>query len=646
MSTAISRRTMLMTSAAVLAAGFTPGVVCAADEMPDLATLAARLADIRALREVKRLQHAWGHFAGAGQWRDMAALFAADGIYDAPPAHAEGRAAIEAHLRETMGGGGDGLAADRLNIRLFLSPVITIAADGRTAKGRWHEVAMTAEAGKTEAWAGGIHENDYVLTGDGWRIAAMRYHPEFAGPYAGGWHNISDTTPLVPYHYTPDEAGTPIVRDRRAEGDIPPLAMLEAEADILLAASAAQNLQAAFGFYLDRGMWDDIVDLFGEGGEIDIAGVGRYRGAEGVRRALTDRFGEAGLSKGELNDRPQLMPVVTVAPDGQSATVRSIEIGMTGQHGGESFWSSAIQEFRCVRSAGGVWTIAALRRTPRMRADFAKGWADPLPVRGGGHPDAASALPAAAYPKAPPPHADIAPRLAPPAVAHAPSSDAAGLARKLRIAEAFDAAENVCDAYGYYIDEFRWNDTADLFSRAGWKELSYIGTYIGRERVRASMINRYGNRGRSSAFLAIHQKTQPYVTPSADGRRANIRLRLWQFNSQNEGTGSWISGIYENQVVLEDGVWRIAGMDLDYVWLADCVGGWAAIEPGSAARFKPDPASIAKYPPDGPLRGAVFAPYPEIAPMGFHFVNPVSGRRPAVVLPWSDGRRFPAKEEK
>src|SRR3546814_14396917 len=119
------------------------------------------------------------------------------------------------------------------------------------------------------------------------------------------------------------------------------------------------------------------------------------------------------------------------------------------------------------------------------------------------------------------------------------------------------------------------------------------------------MINRYGNRGRSSAFLAIHQKTQPYVTPSDDGRRANIRLRLWQFNSTNEGTGSWISGIYENQVVLEDGVWRIAGMDLDYVWLADCVGGWAAIKAGSAERFKPDPASIDQYPPDAPRPGPV-----------------------------------------
>jgi len=645
----LSRRAVLMTSGAALTAGYVFGARAWAAGASDPAVLAARLADIRAVREIKRLQHSWGHFAEAGQWADMAALFAADGIYDVPPAHVQGRAAIEAHLRESMGQGRDGLAPDRLNIRLFLSPVINVAADGRTARGRWHEVVMTGEAGKAAGWAGGIHENDYVLTAGGWRIAAMRFHPEFAGPYEGGWHNVSEHTPLVPYHYTPDEAGTPIPRGRRVDGEVPPLAEMEAETDLLLAASAAQNLQAAYGFYLDRKMWDDVVDLFGDGGEINIAGAGRYTGRQGVRRALVERFGEAGLSTGELNDHPQLMPVVTVSADGQSATVRNIEIGMTGRHGGASYWSVAIQQFHCVRSGDGVWTIASLHRVPRMRCDFTKGWAVPLPaqqpVEGGAHPDAPSSLAEAAYPDAPAPHADIAPRLAPPATI-AKSSSADDLARKLRMAEVFDAAENICDAYGYYIDEFRWNDTADLFSQNGWKELSYIGTYIGRERVRQSMINRYGNGGRSSDFLAIHQKTQPYVTPSDDGRRANIRLRLWQFNSANKGTGSWIAGIYENQVVLEDGIWRIAGMDLDYVWLANCVGGWAAIEPGSSQRFKPDPQSIRRYPPDGPLRGSVFAPYPEIAPMGFHFVNPVNGRRPAVFLPWSNGRRFPAKKEK
>jgi hypothetical protein len=80
-------------------------------------------------------------------------------------------------------------------------------------------------------------------------------------------------------------------------------------------------------------------------------------------------------------------------------------------------------------------------------------------------------------------------------------------------------------------------------------------------------------------------------------------------------------------------------MDLDYVWLGDYTAGWAGIEPGASQRYKPRPEDVAKYPPDAPLRGVTFAPFPEVAPMGFHFANPVSGRRPATMLAWSDGRR-------
>ena len=47
----------------------------------------------------------------------------------------------------------------------------------------------------------------------------------------------------------------------------------------------------------------------------------------------------------------------------------------------------------------------------------------------------------------------------------------------------------------------------------------------------------------------------------------------------------------------------------------------------------------ARFRIDAPLRGQVFAPYPRVAPMGFHFANPVSGREPPLRLTWSDGHR-------
>jgi hypothetical protein len=628
-----TRRAMLLAGGAAVLAGCVGGTLATAPV--GAAGLTARLEDISSIREIKRLQHLWGHYADAGQWGEMAALFGPEGVWTDGSRTVSGQGAIGAFLRETMGGGAEGLAADRLNLRLFLTPVITLAADGMSARGRWHEVAMTGGAGSSADWAGGIHVIDYVRADGGWRIARMHYRPQFAGSYEDGWRSVASLVPKVPYHYTPDQAGTPVPRGRIA-ANAPGGGDLAAGAELLMAASTAQNLMAAYGFYLDRQMHGDIADLFTSDGTIDIAGIGRWLGREGVLAALRT-FGEPELDAGELNDRPQLMPVVTVAPDGRSASLRNVEIGMTGRHRGETFWSAAVQEFDFALGADGTWRIAALRRYPRMRAAYADGWQSPLPaaVASPTGAPAASGLAQANYPERGAPRVDVAPALHE-APTFAGNGDAATL---LARAEAFDGAENVSNAYGYYIDEFDWDGTADLFSSDGWKELSYIGTYIGRERVRGSLFGRYGDRGRTGPNMAIHQKTQPYVTPSADGTKANIRLRLFQFNSARETPGSWISGIYENQAVLENGVWKIHGMDLDYVWLGDYAAGWAGIEPGASQRYKPRPEDVAKYPPDAPLRGVIFAPFPEVAPMGFHFTNPVSGRRPATMLAWSDGRR-------
>jgi hypothetical protein len=86
-------------------------------------------------------------------------------------------------------------------------------------------------------------------------------------------------------------------------------------------------------------------------------------------------------------------------------------------------------------------------------------------------------------------------------------------------------------------------------------------------------------------------------------------------------------------------VWKIAGMDLDYVFLADYKAGWTGIDPAASSRFAPPPDQLAKFHIDAPLRGETFAPYPRIAPMGFHYANPVSGREPPLKLPWLEPGR-------
>jgi hypothetical protein len=201
--------------------------------------------------------------------------------------------------------------------------------------------------------------------------------------------------------------------------------------------------------------------------------------------------------------------------------------------------------------------------------------------------------------------------------------------RSIDRSKAYHASENLASAYGFYIDEFAWDETANIFSRDGWKELSYVGTYVGRERIRQSLKRRYPN-GKSPDFLTVHQIVQPVIHVSADARSAKIRARLFQLGGPEKGEGSWISGIYENTSLDEGGTWKLSGMDLDYVWTAPSRGGWVRVTTPPAA---PPVAMAREFPPDRPLRGSIAAPFPKVHTVPFHYKNPVSGRAPSVLLP-------------
>ena len=617
--------------------------------------LASRVEGEEAIRAVKSLQHAYSHYAESGQWDDIAKLFSADAVSIEKNQTRTGRAEILRHLIESSGSGKSSLSTGQLNTVLFLAPVITLNPDGKLAKGRWHVMAMRGKYGATATWAGGIYENEYARENGVWKITKEHYFPQYAGPYETGWRNVLSETgaqpALVPYHYTPDRVGTPIpdfapsqaVATGTLAQKAASLASLESRVRHLNDVSAVLNLQSAYGFYVDRKMWDDATDLFATNGTMELEQQGVFVGAKSIRRAF-DQFGPQGLQEGQVNDQLQLDPIVTIAADGRSARARGIQLGMTGVNNVGAQWSTSIFENTYVKD-GDAWKIASMHIYPRMKTDYAKGWAkDAQPALTASKDFPAdrpptkkfSVFPSVFVPEIQFPHPVVAARPAGKS-ASPPRTDAeletrlAEAERKLAVAEAFDAAENVSDAYGYYIDEFVWHDTSDLFAANGRKELSYIGTFIGRERIRKSMIVRYGNGGRRGVTMAIHQKTQPYVTVAPDGQSARIRLRLFQVNSQSEGDGSYIAGLYENQVIREDGVWKIGAMDLDYTWTTGYKAGWANVKADDARRFAP--TTPFSYPPDGPLRGATYAPFPKIDSVAFHFRNPVSGREPPVFLP-------------
>jgi hypothetical protein len=656
---------------------------------PELSAEAGRIARLEALIErveaisaIKRLQHAYGHYAELGLWHDFADLFADSGIGH----YAQGsldREGIRALFLKEVGGGSLGLADGRIYPHISMQPVVTLAEDGQSGKGRWHIMAMLGGYGRSASsasWAGGVYENQYVRENGVWKFKEVRYLPQYSGRYEDpGWKATNEP---APFHFDASRVGKPIM-DLPAPAPSPTgpptlpalgsrMADLAARAQRLNDEIEVTNLQHAYGYYVDRKMWDDVAELFASDGTMELGLSGVYAGRTSIRRGL-NAFGPAGLAEGEINDHIHLQTIVTVLPDGRTARARGTEIGMTGPptpHGfgeagatrGGALWSQSIYENEYVKQ-GGVWKIKAMRVYPRFIVDAEKGWAkDAQPAPGPSRefpPDRPPTETYEIYPRfhiapfhfdhpvtgRPPqyPEGTKTPAATASPVASAfrrtspvPVKTAAALAtllasteRSVERSRAYHASENLATAYGYYIDEFAWDQTADIFSKDGWKELSYVGTYVGRERIRQSLKLRYPN-GKSPNFLTLHQVVQPVIHVSADARSAKIRARLFQLGGPAGGEGTWISGIYENTAVDENGTWKLSGMDLDYVWSAPSRGGWVRVKTPPTA---PQVAMAKTFPPDRPLRGSIAAPFPTVYAVPFHYKNPVSGRVPAVMLP-------------
>jgi len=622
-----------------------------------------------AIRAVKRLQCAYGHYAEFGLWDDLADLFASDGIGHYPAGDLK-KEEIRRLFLHDIGGGKLGLPEGLPYPHIMLQPVITIAPDGKSAKGRWRVFTMLGFYGKNANWAGGVYENEYVLEDGVWKIKDLHFYLQYSGSYEQtGWTIAKGD---IPMHYTPDLAGSPVPEDNEPVGLVTlpdEKTLIHRLRDLLRRAQRlndqqkVENLQHIYGYYVDRKMWDDVADLFSDEGTMEIGLGGVYVGRKSIRHAL-EQFGPQGLSEGELNDHLQLQTLTNISPDGLRARARGSELIMSGKYGASGEWGLGVFENEYVKQDG-IWRIQSMHIYPIMRADYDKGWAkDAKPARGINKEFPPDRSPTATY--------EIFPKFYIPKfhydnpVTGLPSSYPEGtilsggfsgskaavsseagpdtnevtitdmekiaeeVKRLIRRSIGYDTCENLTSAYGYYIDDFMWDDFADLFALDGWREAPFVGVYVGRERIRKSLKIQYPFAGgRATGFFTCHQLVQPVIHVSEDGRSADIRVRLFQLSGADGKDGLWMAGILEKKAVIEDGIWKLCAMDLDYTWTADYKGGWVK---GPMSLKLSAGTIMKKFPPDRPMRGPAEAPFPKIADMPFHYINPVSGRRPGLLL--------------
>ncbi|MGZ3272493.1 MAG: nuclear transport factor 2 family protein [Caulobacteraceae bacterium] len=598
------------------------------------AALARDVGRLESVRAVKNLQRLYAQYEQAGRWSDLGGLFADKGRLAWGDQTIEGRAAIAGFVAKRSGGAlGAGLKPGALAAELIEEPLVNLSADGQNAKARWMSLSFLGDGQGSARFEGGLYENAYVREGGRWRIAEAHYYPQYEGNYAEGWTNVGrKDLPVVPTHFTPDEAGVPIPAPTGpAPKSTATLAELKARIGALNDEDAVRNLQNAYGYYVDRKMWDDVADLFAKDGSIEVGGAAG-RGPDGVRKALVASMGPAGLRHGELNDRPLYDTLVRVLPGGREAETRGIELGMLGDADkNQAAWEISVFHNRFVKE-GGIWKLKAMKVGPVMKADYHRGWGD-----GGVGGRTSPALPA---------FLDLKP---PKAAAVGAAGTLADARRRYQRSLAFDGAENVNSSYGYYIDDGHWPEMGAIFGKGGSKEAPFAGFYKGADRIAGYGLAQYGNPPTTRAGVSFHWLIQPVILVAHDGRSANIRSRLFQpRTSKDLGDppsflgASMYAGMYQNQAMLEDGVWRLWNLALDEPYFSSVgwKGGWAAAKDAPPQDQPPPSPILKKYPPDVPIsqigkreehfRGGVgqIIQWPAIQPMWFPYRNLVSGRTP------------------
>jgi hypothetical protein len=322
----------------------------------------------------------------------------------------------------------------------------------------------------------------------------------------------------------------------------------------------------------------------------------------------------------------------------------------------KGWWEGAAFRNRYVRE-GGIWKLRELHRFPLFRADYDLGWGQDLSARPdrpqmpaflAPHPVTGKRVGAADGTR----QVADGPLVRGRELQHSSDFTLDEARTALRRSLAYDAIENVSSAYGSYLDDFQSANFSALLATDGFKMSAFAGYYVGRDRVAEAGRRVWGPAPETRSGISFHWRIQPVILVSDDGRSANQRVRLFQprtGKTVGEPRGFYgayfYSGMYHDQYVLENGVWRMWNLSLDepYMGTVDWKSGWQrakdpATPPQGATSvlvredsdFKPDVPVTALGRRQEHFRGGTGEAWqwPTILPMWFEYRNPVSGRVP------------------
>ncbi len=409
------------------------------------------------------------------------------------------------------------------------------------------------------------------------------------------------------------------------------VASYERDVAVLSSREAIDNLQAAYGYYIDKGLWRQAADLFTANATFEFGQRGVYVGRSHIVKAMTLVFGPEGLQQGLLNNYMMLQPIIDVAPDNRTAKARwrsDVQVAADGK----GQWGEGEYENEYVNDHG-VWQISKLHFYITFMADYDKGWREgPFRLEGPSKTVPPDRPPTEVYQSLPevylPAYHYKNPVTGTPArqrvvldplpqgtrsdLAHA-WTVAQEVGHRIELLTDVAAIEKVQRAYGYYVDKAEWPDVTDLYNQNGSLEIGGRGVFLGKKRVLEYLVTGLGPIGPQQGQVINHQQFQGIVDVAPDGKTAKGRWAAFVM-----GGGGWGDVTYENEYVKEDGIWSIKKLHAPFNMYTSYKDGWQ-----TAATPETRPDSFLP-PPDLPPT-VVLLTYPSFYVEPYHYPNPVTG---------------------
>jgi SnoaL-like domain len=150
--------------------------------------------------DIANLETIYGYYVDKAQWDQVADLFAKDGTLEIGLRGVwVGQDRVRAYLHKLPD-----LKYGTLFNHMQLQPVINVAPDGLTAKGRWRAIMQVGILNRSAQWGEGTYENEYVKEDGVWKISKLHFYMTYYVDYYKGWDKGGDPPPGPIPGFPPD----------------------------------------------------------------------------------------------------------------------------------------------------------------------------------------------------------------------------------------------------------------------------------------------------------------------------------------------------------------------------------------------------------------------------------------------------------